>query len=109
MYGYNLVAIYPTLEEARRVSDRLLAEGLTADSVRLTDATTGTSGMFNAAMPGDTAPGGNASLACAVTTAWLPRKPMRAAATYDWAISTATSGADVWRRSLKLIRRMSPC
>src|SRR4051794_40962638 len=38
MYGYNLVAIYPTLEEARRVSDRLLAEGLTAADVRLTDA-----------------------------------------------------------------------
>ena len=29
MYGFNLVAIYPTAEEARRVSDRLLAEGLT--------------------------------------------------------------------------------
>jgi hypothetical protein len=43
MYGYNLVAIYPTLEEARRVSDRLLAEGLTADNVRLTEATTGAS------------------------------------------------------------------
>src|SRR5215213_4255392 len=43
MYGYNLVAIYPTLEEARRVSDRLLAEGLTTADVRLTDATTGTS------------------------------------------------------------------
>jgi hypothetical protein len=46
MYGYNLVAFYPTLEEARRVSDRLLAEGLTADSVRLTDATTGTSDTY---------------------------------------------------------------
>jgi len=46
MYGYNLVAIYPTLEEARRISDRLLAEGLTADSVRLTDATTGTSDTY---------------------------------------------------------------
>ena len=49
MYGYNLVAIYPTLEEARRVSDRLLAEGLTAADVRLTEATTGTSDtMLNA-------------------------------------------------------------
>ena len=38
MYGYNLVAIYPTLEEARRVSDRLLAEGLDPADVRLTDA-----------------------------------------------------------------------
>jgi len=38
MYGYNLVAIYPTLEEARRVSDRLLAEGLSPADVRLTDA-----------------------------------------------------------------------
>src|SRR3954452_15389677 len=38
MYGYNLVAIYPTLEEARRVSDRLLAEGLNPADVRLTDA-----------------------------------------------------------------------
>jgi len=43
MHGYNLVAVYPTLEEARRVSDRLLAEGLTTADVRLTDATTGTS------------------------------------------------------------------
>ncbi len=33
MHGYNLVAIYPTLEEARRVSDRLLAEGLTVMAV----------------------------------------------------------------------------
>src|SRR4051794_21095122 len=46
MYGYNLVAVYPTLEEARRVSDRLLAEGLTAADVRLTDATTGTSDTY---------------------------------------------------------------
>jgi hypothetical protein len=38
MYGYNLVAIYPTLEEARRVSDRLLAEGVSPADVRLTDA-----------------------------------------------------------------------
>jgi len=38
MYGFNLVAIYPTLEEARRVSDRLLAEGLNPADVRLTDA-----------------------------------------------------------------------
>src|SRR3954451_18048944 len=46
MYGFNLVAIYPTVEEARRVSDRLLAEGLTADDVRLTDASTRTSGEY---------------------------------------------------------------
>ena len=46
MYSYNLVAIYPTLEEARRVSDRLLAEGLTAADVRLTDANTGTSDTY---------------------------------------------------------------
>ncbi len=46
MYGYNLVAIYSTLEEARRVSDRLLAEGLTAADVRLTDATTGRSDTY---------------------------------------------------------------
>jgi hypothetical protein len=38
MYGYNLVAIYPTLEEARRVSDRLLAEGISPADLRLTDA-----------------------------------------------------------------------
>lgn len=38
MYGYNLVAVYPTLEEARRVSDRLLAEGLSPADIRLTDA-----------------------------------------------------------------------
>jgi len=45
MHGYNLVAVYPTLEEARRVSDRLLAEGVNAADVRLTDAamTSGTS------------------------------------------------------------------
>jgi len=46
MYGFNLVAIYPTLEEARRVSDRLLAEGLTPADVRLNDATTRTSGAY---------------------------------------------------------------
>src|SRR3954451_3212272 len=38
MYGYNLVAVYPNLEEARRVSDRLLAEGVSPADVRLTDA-----------------------------------------------------------------------
>jgi len=38
MYGFNLVAIYPTREEARRVSDRLLAEGVSPADVRLTDA-----------------------------------------------------------------------
>src|SRR4051812_37067312 len=38
MHGYNLVAIYPTLDEARRVSDRLLAEGVSPADVRLTDA-----------------------------------------------------------------------
>ncbi|MGD9614923.1 MAG: YsnF/AvaK domain-containing protein [Alphaproteobacteria bacterium] len=45
MHGYNLVAIYPTLDEARRVSDRLLAEGISPADVRLTDAalTRGTS------------------------------------------------------------------
>lgn len=45
MHGYNLVAIYPTLEEARRLSDRLLAEGVSPADVRLTDAalTRGTS------------------------------------------------------------------
>jgi Domain of unknown function (DUF2382) len=46
MYGYNLVAIYSTLEEARRVSDRLLAEGLTTADVRLTDTTTGTADTY---------------------------------------------------------------
>jgi len=46
MYGFNLVAIYPTVEEARRVSDRLLAEGLNPADVRLTDATTRTSGEY---------------------------------------------------------------
>lgn len=39
MHGYNLVAVYPTLEEARRVSDRLLAEGLSPADVRLIDDT----------------------------------------------------------------------
>src|SRR3954468_5218286 len=46
MYGFNLVAIYPTVEEARRVSDRLLAEGLSPADIRLTDATTRTSGEY---------------------------------------------------------------
>jgi hypothetical protein len=46
MYGFNLVAIYPTIEEARRVSDRLLAEGLNAADVRLTDATDRPSGEY---------------------------------------------------------------
>jgi hypothetical protein len=49
MYGYNLVAIYPTLEEARRVSDRLLAEGVNPADVRLTDAAM-TPGTGDAAM-----------------------------------------------------------
>jgi hypothetical protein len=45
MHGYNLVAVYSTLDEARRVSDRLLAEGISPADVRLTDAvlTRGTS------------------------------------------------------------------
>jgi hypothetical protein len=38
MHGYNLVAVYSSLEEARRVKDRLLAEGRSSDDVRLTDA-----------------------------------------------------------------------
>src|SRR4051794_8486670 len=38
MNGYNLVAVYPSLEEAGRVSDRLLAEGVSPADVRLTDA-----------------------------------------------------------------------
>jgi uncharacterized protein DUF2382 len=38
MHGYNLVAVYSSLEEARRVKDRLLAEGMSSDDVRLTDA-----------------------------------------------------------------------
>jgi len=46
MYGFNLVAVYPTVEEARRVSDRLLAEGLDPADVRLTDATARTSGEY---------------------------------------------------------------
>src|SRR5690242_19910051 len=51
MYGFNLVAIYPTVEEARRVSDRLLAEGLNPADVRLTDATDRTSGEYVAREP----------------------------------------------------------
>ncbi|MGE0260551.1 MAG: YsnF/AvaK domain-containing protein [Alphaproteobacteria bacterium] len=46
MHGYNLVAIYPTLEEARRVSDRLLAEGFSAADVRLTDPAERSSGAY---------------------------------------------------------------
>jgi hypothetical protein len=38
MNGYNLVAVYRTLDEARRVSDRLLAEGISPADVRMTDA-----------------------------------------------------------------------
>jgi Domain of unknown function (DUF2382) len=38
MHGYNLVAVYSSLEEAQRVKDRLLAEGMSSDDVRLTDA-----------------------------------------------------------------------
>jgi len=38
LHGYNLVAVYSSLEEARRVKDRLLAEGMSSDDVRLTDA-----------------------------------------------------------------------
>jgi hypothetical protein len=45
MHGYNLVAVYDSLDTARRVSDRLLAEGVSPADVRLTDAalTRGTS------------------------------------------------------------------
>ena len=36
MHGYNLVAVYDSLDTARRVSDRLLAEGITPADVRMT-------------------------------------------------------------------------
>lgn len=36
MQGYNLVAVYDSLDTARRVSDRLLAEGIAPADVRMT-------------------------------------------------------------------------
>jgi hypothetical protein len=72
-------------------------------------ASAGTSGMFGVSRPGTTMPAGSRSEACAVITAWLPRIDRRAAATCVRSISTATSGAGVVKRSVRLIRRTSPC
>jgi hypothetical protein len=60
MQDYNLVAVYPTLAEARRVSDRLLAEGISAADVRLTDAS------------------------AALATADASREPHRERGFFDW-------------------------
>jgi Domain of unknown function (DUF2382) len=69
MHGYNLVAVYPTLEEARRVSDRLLAEGVNPADVRLTDA---------AMTPG----AGDVTTTRA--TSEVPREPHHGGGFFDW-------------------------
>ena len=83
MYGYNLVAIYPTLEEARRVSDRLLAEGLNPADVRLTDA----------ARPG---PSGD------VRRARVPREPHHERGFFDWLFASDVPDYDRDRYSQHL-------
>jgi hypothetical protein len=65
MHGYNLVAVYPTLDEARRVSDRLLAEGVSPADIRLADAA-----LTDAATTRGTSD--------------VPREPHREGGFFDW-------------------------
>jgi len=87
MYGYNLVAIYPTLEEARRVSDRLLAEGVNPADVRLTDAAM-TSSTTDAAVTSSTAD--------------VPREPHHERGFFDWLFSSDVPDYDRDRYSRHL-------
>src|SRR4051812_499164 len=85
MYGYNLVAVYPNLEEARRVSDRLLAEGVSPADVRLTDA----------AMTGSTA-------AMAGSTIDVQREPHHERGFFDWLFASDVPDYDRDRYSAHL-------
>jgi len=87
MYGYNLVAIYPTLEEARRVSDRLLAEGVNPADVRLTDAAM-TSSTTDAAVTSSTTD--------------VPREPHHERGFFDWLFSSDVPDYDRDRYSRHL-------
>src|SRR3954451_14683173 len=87
MYGYNLVAIYPTLEEARRVSDRLLAEGVNPADVRLTDA----------AMTSSTT-----DTAVTSSTTDVPREPHHERGFFDWLFSSDVPDYDRDRYSRHL-------
>jgi thiamine phosphate synthase YjbQ (UPF0047 family) len=78
MHGYNLVAVYRTLDEARRVSDRLLAEGVTPADVRLTDAA-----MMN-------------------STSDAPREPHRERGFFDWLFASDVPDYDRDRYSAYL-------
>src|SRR4051812_44203292 len=85
MYGYNLVAVYPNLEEARRVSDRLLAEGVSPADVRLTDA----------AMTGSTA-------TTAGSTSDVQREPHHERGFFDWLFASDVPDYDRDRYSAHL-------
>src|SRR3954464_15522177 len=87
MYGYNLVAVYPTLEEARRVSDRLLAEGVSPADVRLTDAAM-TPGAGDAATIRETSD--------------VPREPHNERGFFDWLFSSDVPDYDRDRYSTHL-------
>jgi len=84
MHGFNLVAVYPTLEEARRVSDRLLAEGLSPADVRLTDA----------AMTTDTA--------MTRSTSDVPREPHHESGFFNWLFASDVPDYDRDRYSTHL-------
>jgi len=83
MYGFNLVAIYPTLEEARRVSDRLLAEGLDPADVRLTDAS-------------------STQVSSAQVTSDVPREPHHGGGFFDWLFASDVPDYDRNRYSSHL-------
>jgi len=87
MHGYNLVAIYPTLEEARRVSDRLLAEGVNPADVRLTDATM-TPGTSDAATLRETSD--------------MSREPHQRSGFFDWLFASDVPDYDRDRYSTHL-------
>src|SRR3954469_14338075 len=87
MHGYNLVAVYPTLEEARRVSDRLLAEGVNPADVRLTDAAM-TQGAGDAATTR--------------ATGDMPRETHHGGGFFDWLFSSDVPDYDRDRYSTHL-------
>jgi hypothetical protein len=88
MHGYNLVAVYPTLEEARRVSDRLLAEGLNPADVRLTDAAMTDAGMTGAGMTRSTSD--------------APRERQHEGGFFDWLFASDVPDSDRNRYSTHL-------
>ncbi len=82
MHGYNLVAVYSSLEEAQRVKDRLLAEGMSSDDVRLTDA----------AMTGSTSG----------STSDVPREPHNEGGFFNWLFASDVPDYDRNRYSTYL-------